>query len=187
MSAVLERQGPLRSRYKKSPEEALTRKGATTRATRDLPAGDPFHGEVEIGSGYGVSQRFGLDRYVGGLHDLPNPGDLLCAALAACEDGTIRMAADLLGVTLEDLEVEVTGELDVRGALLVDPEVRAGFEALECRIRLRAAPDTDPRMLRRLLGIAERCCVNLDTLRAGARVEIETELEGAGEESGAAA
>ncbi|MGH2989626.1 MAG: hypothetical protein ACRDMA_07145 [Solirubrobacterales bacterium] len=29
----------------------------------------------------------------------------MCAALAACEDGTIRMIADLMGVTLEDLEV----------------------------------------------------------------------------------
>jgi organic hydroperoxide reductase OsmC/OhrA len=43
---------------------------------------------------------------------LPNPGDLLCAALANCEDATVRMIADILGVTILDLRVEVTGDAE---------------------------------------------------------------------------
>ncbi len=184
MSVVAEKQAPLRSSYTQDPAEALTRKHARTSASRISPT-DPFHGEVEIGRGYGTSLQYGLDRYVGGLHDLPNPGDILCAALAACQDGTIRMVADLLGIRLEELEVEVSGELDVRGALAVDPDVRVGFEALDCRVRLRAAPGTGPRRVERLVAAAERYCVNMDTLRGGVRVEVETELEEENEEKAA--
>jgi uncharacterized OsmC-like protein len=169
-SVVAERQAPLRALYAESPQEALTRKSAST-SSRRVPPTDPFHGEVEIGHDYGIVLRFGLDRYVGGLHDAPNPGDLLCAALAACEDGTIRMIANLLGVELTRLEVEVSGELDVRGCLGADPDVRVGFEALESRVHLEAAEGTDPARLDALIGAAERFCVNLDTLRTGIEVK----------------
>jgi len=157
-----------------SKASALTRKTARTSAAR-IPAGDPFHGEVEIGDGHGASLRFGLDRSVGGLHDAPNPGDLLCAALAACEDGTIRMIANLLGVELIGLEVEVTGELDVRGCLAADVGVRVGFDALACNVRLAAAEGTDRKRLDALLAAAERYCVNQDTLRGG--IEVTTAAE----------
>jgi uncharacterized OsmC-like protein len=161
---VARRQAPLRARYADSPAAARTRKSARTSSAR-VAAGDPFHGEVEVGHGYDVALRFGLDRHVGGLHDAPNPGDLLCAALAACQDGTIRMIADMLAIELDELEVEVTGELDVRGCLGLDPDVRVGFETLECAVRLVAAPGADPKRIEALLVAAERFCVNLDTLR----------------------
>lgn len=169
-SVVADRQAPLRALYAESPQEALTRKRARTSDGR-VPPTDPFHGDVEIGHGYGIVLRFGLDRYVGGLHDAPNPGDLLCAALAACEDGTIRMIANLLGVELTRLEVEVSGKLDVRGCLGADPDVRVGFEALESKVQLEAAEGTDPRRLDALIAAADRFCVNLDTLRKGIEVK----------------
>lgn len=173
MSVVMERQAPLRREYERAPEEALTRKLARTRTTESSRADDPFHGLVEIGEGYGTTLHYGLDRYVGGLHDLPNPGDLLCAALATCLDGTIRMVANLLGVELERLEVEVAAELDVRGTLAVDLSVPVGFQQLPCRVRLTPAAGTDPDAVARLLETAERACVNADTLRRGASVAIE--------------
>ena len=142
---------------------------------QDPGGGDPFHGEVEIGDGHGASLRFGLDRSVGGLHDAPNPGDLLCAALAACEDGTIRMIANLLGVELIGLEVEVNGELDVRGCLAADAGVRVGFDALACNVRLAAVEGTDRKRLDALVAAAERYCVNQDTLRGG--IEVTTAAE----------
>ncbi|MGV0797464.1 OsmC family protein [Mycolicibacterium elephantis] len=173
-SIVSERQEPVRRLYADSPLEALTLKAARTSAAR-IPPSDPFHGEVEIGTGYGVSLRFGLDRHVGGLHDAPNPGDLLCAALAACADGSIRMVADLLGVRLTALEVEVSGELDVRGCLNIDRSVRVGFESLTCTVHLAADETTDQKRLDALVAAAERACVNLDTLRGGLKVTITTE------------
>ncbi len=161
----------LRALYGERPGEAISSKWARTSSSR-IPAGDPIHGEVEVGRGYGVSLDYALDEKVGGLSDGPNPGDLLCAALAACEDGTIRMVAGLMGVRLEELEVEVTGDLDVRGTLGIDPDVRVGFSELDCSIQLRVAPGTDPRAARRLLAAAKRFCVNLDTLSHGAAVRL---------------
>ncbi|MPZ46769.1 MAG: hypothetical protein GEV05_25980 [Betaproteobacteria bacterium] len=67
---------------------------------------------------------------------------MLCAALAACEHATIRMIADVLGVTLERLDVEVTGTVDVRGCLAIDRQLRVGFPSLECRVDLAVAPGT---------------------------------------------
>jgi uncharacterized OsmC-like protein len=170
-SIVAPRQAQLRALYAESPQEGRTCKSARTSSARVSPA-DPFHGAVEVGSGYDAWLGFGLDRHIGGLHDAPNPGDLLCAALAACEDGAIRMIANLLGVELTELAVEVTGELDVRGCLGADPDVRVGFEALDCRIRLQAAPGTEPRRITALIAAAERFCVNLDTLRGGVEASL---------------
>ncbi len=171
-SRVAARQEPLRHAYEYRPREALTSKTARTSSGR-VPATDPFHGEVEVGEGYGTFVRFGLDRNVGGLHDAPNPGDLLCAALAACADGTIRMVADLLGIELVDLRVEVGGDVDVRGCLDVDHTVKVGFDALECRIRVRAPEGTPPARLRALVAAGERFCVNLETLRNGIEVHVD--------------
>ena len=173
---VAERQASLRALYAESPQEALTRKSARTSAAR-VSAADPFHGEVEVGSGYGTSLRFGVDRSIGGLNDVPNPGDLLCAALAACQDGAIRMIANLLGVELTQLEVEVSGELDVRGCLGADSGVRVGFEVLECKARLQAKGDADRKRVETVVAAAERFCVNLDTLRGG--IEVLTTVDSA--------
>lgn len=168
-SVVRERQDPLRDRYKENPKEAwITDRGRTT----DGVDTDPFHGYVKPGSkDYGVVWPFAIHAAVGGYHDGPNPGDLLCAALATCLDSTIRIIANRLGVALASLEVDVTAEVDVRGTLVVDRQVPVGFQKMHCRVDLSTAPGTDPKMTAALLAAAEHSCVNLQTLRAGVNVE----------------
>src|SRR5215813_1482840 len=144
VSLVAERQAPLRRTYVEDPERAHIVKWATTSNSEGT---DALHSVVHIGKGYGVSQRLGIDHAVGGDHDLPNPGDLLCAALAACEDATVRMIADILGVTILDLRVEVTGDVDVRGCLSNDRSVKVGFSSMECRVHLRVPSGTEPQRL----------------------------------------
>lgn len=181
-SQVRERQEALRALYVEQPAAARIRKRAHTRPSA---GGDPFHSLVVPENlahperPYGVEWRCGLDEAVGGLHDAPNPGELLCGALAACFDGTLRMIAAQLGVELEQVEVEVSADLDVRGALAVDPDVRVGLEAMQVVVRLRPAPGT-PRELRdALAGAAERHCITLDTLRKGLPVEVKLETQAA--------
>jgi uncharacterized OsmC-like protein len=164
-----ERQAPLRRAYSEDPQGARSVKWAETAKTAET---DAFHSVVQIGKGYGISQRTGIDRTIGGDHDLPNPGDLLCGALAACQDGAIRMVADLLGVPLLELRVEVIGEVDVRGCLAADRSVRVGFRTMSCRVHLRLPPETDPKRVALLRKQAEQSCVNLDTLRSGVPVEL---------------
>jgi len=168
-STVLQRQAPLRARYQQQPEHARIIKHVRTAALSDS---DALHGVVVPGDSYDVAIRYGVDRAVGGYHDAPNPGELLCAALAACEDATLRMVADVLGIVIEDLEVEVKGHVDVRASLgmVVDSPVQ--FQAMECTVHVQVAANTPPDRIQRLLVSAERSCINLATLKRGVPVDL---------------
>jgi uncharacterized OsmC-like protein len=172
-------QARLRALYRERPGDAMIHK-----KVRSGPADgrDAFHGAIvpenthDPEAPYGVVWSFGLDRAVGGLHDRPNPGELLCGALAACQDGLIRMVAGAIGVPLDRLEVEVAGDVDVRGTLDVERDVPVGFQALHMTVRLRASSGTPPALLERLCASAERLCINLDTLRRGVRVDVRYDV-----------
>ncbi len=143
---------------------------------------DPLHGTVLAdnmltGAPYGVRYDFGVDRSVGGLHDAPNPGELLCVALASCQDGLIRMLAAALGIELTALSVDVTGEVDVRGTMAIDRQVPIGFQGMRLATRIEVAEGTSDRLIAHLVDAAERLCVNLDTLRRGVQVETTYAVE----------
>lgn len=177
---VRARQHPLRERYKEAPKDAWITDRAKTTGGVDT---DPFHGAIVPGSQeYGIVWPFSIHHAVGGDHDGPNPGDLLCAALAACMDSTIRIIANRLGVLLTSLEVDVTAEVDVRGTLVVDRTTPVGFQTMRCQVHLQAAEGTDPQLLEKLLAASEYSCVNLQTLRAG--VSVETTFRHNSSESG---
>ena len=132
-SLVRERQAPLRAAYAEHPEDAVTHKHATTHTEPGL---DCLHGIVKPGEGFNVTWRTGIDRTVGGDHDGPNPGDVLCAALASCMDGMVRMVADIMAIDLTDVSVEVDGEVDVRGTMAIDPTAPVGFRSMRCTVHL---------------------------------------------------
>jgi uncharacterized OsmC-like protein len=177
-SAVAQRQAPLRERYRHQPDAAVTVKRVRTLGDA---APDPVHGAVQAVGSYDQNRwSYGTDAKIGGLDDLPNSGHLLCAALAACEDNTIRMVADHLGVLIEHLSVEVAGDVDVRGCLAMRQDVPVGFRSMQMRIDLHVADGTDERLVGLLRQAAEQLCVNLDTLRRGVPVTCSyTEDEGA--------
>jgi len=170
------RQAPLGEKYRENPSAAMiTDRGRTQNGTRT----DPFHGEVVPGSqDYGLVWPFGIHFAVGGYHDGPNPGDLLCAAVATCLDSTIRIVADRMGVPLEHLAVDVTANVDVRGTLMLDRDVPVGFQTMRCHVDIQPAASAKPEMVQKVLAVAERSCVNMQTLRAGLPVEVTTTVQG---------
>jgi uncharacterized OsmC-like protein len=175
-SQVGARQAPLRQAYADDPRAARIVDRART--VDHMPA-DPVHTTAVPGDEYApeeVRLAVGTHRGVGGLHDAPNPGELLCAALAACQDSTVRMVANLLGVELTALAVDVEGDVDLRGTLAVDLAVPVGFQAFRCRTRLVVAPGTPARTVELLLMAAERSCVVLDTLRRGVDATSEFDV-----------
>lgn len=123
--------------------------------------------------GCGATMPVGVHSALGGVHDAPTPGDILCAALAACQDSSVRMVANLLGVQLEFLEVSVSGDVDVRGTMMVDRTVPVGFQAMRCNVQMRVKAGTDPRLVGKLEAAAEQSCVVLQTLRAPPRIETQ--------------
>lgn len=172
-STVLQRQAPLRASYQQQPDKARITKHVRTATVSGT---DALHGVVVPGDSYDVAISYGIDRAVGGYHDAPNPGELLCAALAACEDATLRMVADVLGVVLEDLEVEVRGRVDVRASLGMTVDAPVEFQAMECIVHLQVAADTPTALIQRLLIGAERSCINLATLKRGVPIDLKFDV-----------
>lgn len=164
-----ERQAPLRARYRENPAAAMVTDRALT--TGAAPT-DPLHCEVMPMPESNVVVPVGVHRAHGGLHDAPTPGDLLCAALAACMDATHRMVANMLCIEIEALSVEVTADVDVRGSLAMDQTVPVGFQAMRCRVNLQAKPGTDIEKLQKLKMIAEHCCIVSQTLAKGVPITL---------------
>lgn len=154
-------QAPLRSAYKVTPAMAMVTDHARTCGA---DPSDPFHSTVEPMDGCGVSVPIGVHRALGGLHDAPSPGDLLCAALAACQDSAVRMVANRLGIEILALEVRVMAQVDVRGALGMDANVPVGFQSMTCDVNLTVQEGTPARLLESLQASAQRCCVVQQTL-----------------------
>ncbi|MEW8535837.1 MAG: OsmC family protein [Candidatus Thiodiazotropha endolucinida] len=167
---VRESQKPLRQKYTTEPGAAKVIDHART---RHADAQDPFHTTVEPMPGIGTTIPVGVHRAIGGPHDAPTPGDILCAALAACLDSTVRMIANLLGVELDHLEVSVDAEVDVRGTMLVNRDVPVGFQALRCHVDQRAKEGTPVELVERLCNAAEYSCIVLQTLRSPPPVHTE--------------
>lgn len=172
---VSEHQDPLIKLYNQSPEKALVTDHARTNSSQ---LEDPFHGEVEPGSKeHNMVWKFGVHEGVGGPHDLPVPGDILCAALATCLDSTIRLIANRFNIHLKVLEVDVSADVDLRGTLVVEREVPVGFQSMECHIHIQGKKGTDPKHIQELLKAAEYSCVVIQTLRSGVPVEVEIDAE----------
>ena len=167
-------QRPLREAYEADPASApLTLRVRS--ALSDLA--DPLHCAVTPDSTPDVTWRSGAHPAVGGTGDVPCSGDLLLAALAACQEVTLRMVAANQEIELLDVRVEVEGDWDPRGTLAMGREFPIGLTAIRCRTSVRVGADVNEQRAARLLKSAERYCVVLNTLRAGMDVQSEFSLE----------
>ena len=154
-----ERQAPLKARYEADPESAKL-----TITVRSCTRGDdPTRCEISTEAGGGVSWKVGAHPYAGGVGDLACSGDVLLASLAACQEITLRLVAAAMGITLEEVEVTVHGDMDFRGTMGVDSETPVGFQRIRTDIRIMADAPED--RLQRLAQRAERYCVVASTLR----------------------
>ncbi len=71
-----------------------------------------------------------------GANGAPNPQELLMAAVNACMTVGYAAGAALRGITLDKLEIETRGTLDLRGFLGIDPDVTPGYEELDYVVRI---------------------------------------------------
>lgn len=83
LSKVAKAKAPLRAKYTTDPGDAMVTDHAVTCGS---VAADPFHSVVRPMPKSGAELPVGVHHAVGGPHDAPTPGDILCAALAACQD-----------------------------------------------------------------------------------------------------
>jgi uncharacterized OsmC-like protein len=74
---------------------------------------------------------------LGGTNRAANPQEHLIAALNACMTVGYVAQCAVRGITLESLEIETEGEIDLRGFLGIDPEVAKGYESLRATVRIK--------------------------------------------------
>jgi uncharacterized OsmC-like protein len=72
-----------------------------------------------------------------GENTAANPQELLMSALNACMMVGYVAGCAVRGITLEALEVETAGELDLRGFLGIDEKVKPGYDAIQVKVRIR--------------------------------------------------
>ncbi len=72
-----------------------------------------------------------------GQNTAPNPQELLMAALNACIMVGYVAGSAVNGITLEELEIETEGSLDLRGFLGIDEKVVPGYESIRYTVRLQ--------------------------------------------------
>lgn len=75
---------------------------------------------------------------LGGTNRHANPQEVLLAALNACMTVGYVAACTLEGIAIEDLRIETSGDIDLRGFLGLDPSVKPGYDALHYTVYLTA-------------------------------------------------
>lgn len=83
-----------------------------------------------------------------GSNTAPNPQEILMAALNACMMVGYVAGASVRGITLDTLEIETAGELDLRGFLGIDPNVKPGYDKLRYTVRIKG--DGTPEQFREI-------------------------------------
>jgi uncharacterized OsmC-like protein len=71
-----------------------------------------------------------------GQNSAPNPQELLMAAFNACIMVGYVANAAVMGVTLENVEIETDGELNLRGFLGIDANVKPGYDSIRYKVRM---------------------------------------------------
>lgn len=172
-SEVQKRQKRLGEIYIKNPSLALIEDSSEVIGVN---LHDPFRTSVSIGNELQVPLKAGIHRAVGGDHDFPNPGDILCAALAVCFESTIRMISNRLNIELIETRVKASAQVDVRGTLMIDRSVPVGFQLMHLDVLLVSHGSTE-KMLNTLLRAVEHSCIIYQTIKQGIPITISPSFE----------
>lgn len=137
---------------------------------------DPFRTTVSINGKMKVPFKIGVHKAVGGDHDFPNPGDLLCASLASCFESTVRMISNKLGIELFETKIRATAQVDVRGTLMIDKSVPVEFQSMHVDA-LIIAKNVDEKLLNTLIKGAKNSCIVYQTIKKGIPITLNTDLK----------
>lgn len=154
-------QAPLKDKYKETPAAAVV----TLRAEGSLSDGVA----CKVDTGRALVEA-GLHPATGGSGAQACSGDMLLQALAACAGVTLKAVATAFGVELRGAKVLVEGDLDFRGTLGVAKDAPVGFKAVRVKFVLDA--DAPAETLDKVVSVAERYCVVLQTLKTPPAISI---------------
>lgn len=105
----------------------------------------------------------------------PGPAETVLHALACCVGSALMFNAAVQGVKIDKLEFDVEGDLDIRGFLAIDPDVRNGFENI--RMSCRISGDASASKLRELVELGQKFSPVYDIVTNGVPVTVVVEGE----------
>ena len=101
----------------------------------------------------------------------PTPAELLLNALASCLMAGLGNIAAARGVELYGARCDVEGDIDLRGILGIDEDVRNGFSAI--RVRFTVDGDADADRLASLVAQSVQRSAVYDVLTNGTAVSVD--------------
>jgi uncharacterized OsmC-like protein len=141
---------------------------------------DGGHNRATINGYYGAKQeQKRLEPFVSDADEPPclagrdlgaNPVEYLLRALAGCMMTTVVYHAALRGIHIEEMEMDLEGNIDLQGFLGLSKEVRNGFQSIRVNFRVK----TDETNLDRLKALSKLSPV-YDVTTNGTNVEIHFE------------
>jgi uncharacterized OsmC-like protein len=109
-----------------------------------------------------------------GENTAPNPQEMLLTALNACMMVGYVAGAAANGITLEKLELETRGELDLRGFLGIDANIRPGYESIRYTVHIKG--NGTPAQFRQIHETVMRTSPNYFNLARPIRMEAELKV-----------
>jgi uncharacterized OsmC-like protein len=110
-----------------------------------------------------------------GQNSAPNPQEMLMTALNACIMVGYVAGAAVKGIALEKVEIETAGELDLRGFLGIDPDVRPGYEAIRYTVRIKG--NGTPEQFREIHETVMKTSPNYFNVSRPIRIDAALEVE----------
>lgn len=110
----------------------------------------------------------------GGTDSGMNPVEALLCALGSCQAIVAKMIAFNMEIEIEDLKIELEGDLDPEG-FQGDTSVRPGFQNVRSKFIIKSnAPEEQ---IKELVAVAEKFCPVGDTISKGTNLAVDYIIE----------
>ncbi|MFZ5905849.1 MAG: OsmC family protein [Nitrospirota bacterium] len=136
--------------------------------------------KASVGRFYGVNQEHShLKTFTWEADEPPalagkdrgaNPVEHLLASLAACLTTTLVYHAAIRGITIDELECSLEGDIDLRGFLGLSNEVRRGYQNIRVNFKVK----TDEGNIEKLKALSKLSPV-FDVTANGTKVDVQIE------------
>ncbi len=101
----------------------------------------------------------------------PTPPEIVLSALASCLTGGVASVAQHRGIQLNSVKAHVAGDVDVRGILGMDPDIRNGFGSVRVRFEIDADASEDD--IRALVAQSQKRSAVFDLLTNPTNVHVD--------------
>lgn len=121
-------------------------------------------------SGHGLVMDEPED-FPGGGNTGPNPLEVALASLGTCQEITYKAFGVAMGIPIDSVSCQVSGDCDLRGLLGVDESVPKGFSAIKCTVGIESPATTD--QIKQLKAAVDAHCPMVETLSTPVPMQLE--------------